>query len=445
MSMPVRSGWGRLDFGPQVALAFNHRSQPLPDWQGHGSILPFGNGRSYGDSCLNTGGALIECRRLDRFISFNRETGVMRCEAGILFAEILDLAVPAGWILPAMPGTQLVTLGGAIANDVHGKNHHHAGTFGSHVLCFELLRSDGSRLLCSGRENAALFRATIGGLGLTGLIVWAEFQLKPVTTPYLQQETIRFRNLSEFFELSAASDNAFEYTVSWIDCLSTGASLGRGWFMRANHLAEHPTDAPKPPSRSLGIPFSPPMSLINSASLRLFNHAYYRKHRTDRIQGPVHYKPFFFPLDAIENWNRIYGPRGFYQYQCVLPMVQGEAGISEILAKISRSGTGSFLAVLKIFGDIKSPGMMSFPRPGVTLALDFPNKGTQTLAFLASLDEVIQEHGGALYPAKDARMPAGLFAQSYPALAEFRPHIDPAFSSSFWRRVAGTPTEEASE
>jgi FAD/FMN-containing dehydrogenase len=445
MNQPVRSGWGRLDFGPQVALGLNHRSQPLPDWQGHGSILPFGNGRSYGDSCLNTGGALIECRRLDRFISFDRETGVMRCEAGILFAEILDLAVPSGWILPAMPGTRLVTLGGAIANDVHGKNHHHAGTFGSHVLSFELLRSDGSRLLCSPDENSALFRATIGGLGLTGVIVWAEFQLKPIATPYLQQETIRFRNLSAFFELSAASDDEFEYTVSWIDCLSTGASLGQGWFMRANHLTEHPTDAPKPPGRSLGIPFSPPASLINSASLRLFNYAYYRKHRSDRVQGPVHYRPFFFPLDSIENWNRIYGPRGFYQYQCVLPMARGEAGISEILEKIAQSGTGSFLAVLKIFGDIKSPGMMSFPRPGVTLALDFPNKGAKTLQLLTSLDEVTQAHGGALYPAKDARMPAWLFEQSYPALNEFKPHIDPAFSSSFWRRVAGAPFKESSE
>jgi FAD/FMN-containing dehydrogenase len=404
-------------------------------------MLPFGNGRSYGDSCLNTGGALIECGNLDRFLSFDVDKGIIRCESGVQFAQILDLVVPTGWIIPAMPGTRFLTVGGAIANDVHGKNHHSAGTFGRHVRCFELLRSDGTRVLCSPEENSELFRATIGGLGLTGVVTWAELRLKRVATPYLSQEVIRFANLSEFFELSGESDGDYEYTVAWVDCLATGRSLGRGLFTRANHLEQPPAKPPRAPGRTASVPFPPPVSLINALSLRLFNSVYYRKQRRDRVTAPVHYKPFFFPLDSILEWNRIYGPRGFYQYQCVLPMARGEEGIAEILRRISASGSGSFLAVLKVFGDTPSPGMLSFPRPGVTLALDFPNKRRQTLDLMASLDEVTREFGGALYPAKDARMPPRMFEDSFPALEAFKPHIDPAFSSSFWRRVAGTPDQ----
>jgi FAD/FMN-containing dehydrogenase len=337
-----------------------------------------------------------------------------------------------------MPGTQFVTVGGAIANDVHGKNHYSAGTFGRHVACFELLRSDGSRILCSPERNSELFRATIGGLGLTGFVTWAEFRLKRVATPYLRQEIIRYPNLARFFELSRESDDEFEYTVAWVDCHDRGRALGRGLFTRANHMETPPAKPPKPPGRVVRVPFAPPISLINGLSLRLFNSVYYRKQRGDRVSAPVHYKPFFFPLDSILDWNRIYGPRGFYQYQCVLPMARGEEGIAEILRRISSSGSGSFLAVLKVFGEATSPGMLSFPRPGVTLTLDFPNHDAKTLALMASLDEVTAEHGGALYPAKDARMPPWMFADSFAALDAFKPHIDPAFSSSFWRRVAGS-------
>lgn len=438
MSRAVTSGWGRLDFGPQRALPLEHRFQALPHAEPDGPLLPFGNGRSYGDSCLNTGGALVDCRALDRFIAFDRQSGVLRCEAGVLLSQILDLVVPAGWILPAMPGTQFITVGGAVANDVHGKNHHTAGTFGRHVRCLELLRSDGERLLCSPDSNPELFRATIGGLGLTGVVTWAEMQLKPVATPYLEQDVVRFRDLREFFLLSTASDGAYEYTVAWIDCLARGRSLGRGLFTRANHLDQTPDRPPKAPGRVARVPLSPPVSLINGLSLRLFNAVYYRKQRADSTTGPVHYKPFFFPLDSILDWNRIYGPRGFYQYQCVLPMARGEEGIAEILDRIARSGTGSFLAVLKVFGDVPSPGMLSFPRPGVTLALDFPNRSRKTLALMTGLDEVTRAYGGALYPAKDARMPPAMFEASFPALDEFRRHMDPGLSSSFWRRVSGT-------
>lgn len=230
------TSWGRV-LRPQhelLPLASRHAPLPaLPD--GSASMLPYGNGRSYGDSNLNPDGALLPGRQLDRFIAFDPATGVLRCEAGVLLSEILRLVVPQGWFLPVTPGTQFVTVGGAIANDVHGKNHHVAGSFGNHVRCFELLRSDGTRRVCSLTEHADWFAATVGGLGLTGLITWAEVQLRRVANPFMVTESIRFRSLEEFFELSAASEADHEYTVSWIDCAFGGKRLGRGLFNRGNH------------------------------------------------------------------------------------------------------------------------------------------------------------------------------------------------------------------
>ncbi|NKB49609.1 MAG: FAD-binding protein [Alphaproteobacteria bacterium] len=407
-------------------------------------MLPYGNGRSYGDSCLNTGGVLIDCRHLDRFIAFDADSGVLRCEAGVLLADILDVVVPRGWFLPVSPGTRLVTVGGAIANDIHGKNHHRAGTFGSHLRSFELLRSDGARLFCAPQENRDYFHATIGGLGLTGMVTWAELQLKPIANAYIDQEIIRFHNLTEFFRLSEASDDGFEYTVAWIDCLAKDVSLGRGLFMRGNHATEIARGEPKTPRDGLSVPFAPPLSLINQVSLRAFNALYFRKQREDEAAAQVHYRPFFYPLDAIGDWNRMYGPKGFFQYQCVLPLAEGDAGMTEILRKIAAAGMGSFLAVLKIFGDRPSPGLMSFPRPGVTLALDFPNTGDKVRGLLDQLDAITGACGGAVYPAKDARMSPQMFRQAFPRLEEFAKWTDPAFSSSFWRRVNGANSQDNS-
>jgi FAD/FMN-containing dehydrogenase len=434
--------WGRIDFGPQTGARFDQRSEPLPEIEAGKALLPYGNGRSYGDSCLNTGGVLIDCRHLDRFISFDADSGVLRCEAGVLLADILDVAVPRGWFLPVSPGTRLVTIGGAIANDVHGKNHHRAGTFGCHVRCFELLRSDGGRLLCAPDQNLEYFQATIGGLGLTGLVTWAEIQLRPIANAYIDQEIIRFHNLTEFFRLSEDSNEGFEYTVAWIDCLAKDVSLGRGLFVRGNHAQSIASAAPKAPRDGPSVPFAPPVSLVNQLSLRAFNGLYFRKQRGDRAEAQVHYRSFFYPLDAIGDWNRMYGPKGFYQYQCVLPMAQGKAGMGEILQKIAAAGMGSFLSVLKVFGDHASPGLMSFPRSGVTLALDFPNSGDKVRALMDQLDAITSAHGGAVYPAKDARMPASLFRQAYPGLEEFSKWVDPAFSSSFWRRVGGAANQD---
>jgi FAD/FMN-containing dehydrogenase len=397
------------------------------------SMLPFGNGRSYGDSCLNDGGLLLDSRGLNRFISFDAKRGVIRCEAGVLLSDILELVVPRGWFLPVSPGTKYVTLGGAIANDVHGKNHHCAGSFGCHVAEFELLRSDGSRLQCSKHENAGWYQATIGGLGLTGLILWAELALQRVNGAAMDIETMRFRDLGEFFRLTAESDARFGYTVAWVDCAARGRNLGRGIFTRANHSRDGAQPV-RAPGSGPAIPVDCPGVLLSDAVVRAFNACYYHKPRR-RLQS-VHYDSFLYPLDRIRNWNRIYGRRGFFQYQCVVGSAAGRDAVKELLARITDARGSSFLAVLKVFGPIRSPGLLSFPRPGVTLALDFPNRGAHTMALLDRLDEIVRGSGGAVYPAKDARMSAQSFRHYFPEWRSFSAYLDPRFSSNFWRRVA---------
>ncbi|AZO31435.1 FAD-binding oxidoreductase [Mesorhizobium sp. M1B.F.Ca.ET.045.04.1.1] len=429
--------WGRPPAtGTQGAVRLHWRDEQLQE--GGGPFLPYGNGRSYGDSCLNSGGTLVDLRGLDRFISFEADTGVLRCETGVLLSDILGRFVPKGWFLPVTPGTQQVTVGGAIANDVHGKNHHWAGSFGHHVRRFELLRSDGSRLLCSPRENADWFGATIGGLGLTGVILWAEIALKRIDGPAIEVESLRFSRVEEFLELSSASHNAYEYTVAWIDSLAPGPGGARGLFFRGNHAAGHHAAAPS--RRKPGLPFTPPVSLLPRAAVGLFNTAVYRRPR--RKRAIVHYEPFFYPLDAVPNWNRLFGRKGFYQYQCVIPQDQAEVAIGEIIARVARAREGSFLSVLKVFGNRRPPGWLSFSRPGTTLAFDFPDRGRSTLALLDTLDEITDEAGGAVYPAKDARMKARIFERGYPALHRFERYRDPAFTSDFWRRVTSGDTRQ---
>jgi FAD/FMN-containing dehydrogenase len=400
-----------------------------PTFESRVSYLAHGNGRSYGDSCLNVGQGLLLTRGLDRFMRFDAERGVIRCEAGVLLDSILEVIVPKGWFLPVTPGTSFVTVGGAIANDVHGKNHHVAGTFGRHVRELELLRSDGSVRVCSRQVEPELFAATIGGLGLTGLIRWAEFDLKKIPGEFVDGEAIKFETLEQFAALSAESDGPFEYTVSWIDCLSKG---GRGVFSRGNHSAQ-PGGVRR--ARALAVPVTPPVSLVNSWSVRAMNTALYRKQWRGRIAQRWHYRSFFYPLDGIHGWNRLYGPRGFFQFQCALPPESALHALPEMLGAIRAAKQGSFLAVLKQFGISESPGLLSFPRAGMTLAVDFPNRGPETLRLLESLQRITVEARGALYPAKDATMSASAFRSSFPALERFSASIDPNFSSSFWRRV----------
>jgi FAD/FMN-containing dehydrogenase len=424
--------WGNVVRGEHASISLQSRRDPFPQIDGVDTILPHGNGRSYGDSCLNVGAGLVQTRKLDRFIRFDRESGVLACEAGVLLADILQIAMPAGWFVPVTPGTCFVTVGGAIANDVHGKNHHGFGTFALHVRRLELLRSDAERILCSATENPEWFAATVGGLGLTGIVTWAELQLRRIPGPCMDVETIRFHNLDEFLTLSADSDRHFEYTVAWVDCLGRGNRLGRGLFQRANHAAVQGVSKPR---RQLAVPFMPPFSMVNAASLRIFNTAYYHARTSDRRRALIDYAPFFYPLDAILHWNRLYGPQGLHQYQCVIPSAVGRDATAQLLQAIARSGQGSFLAVLKMFGPLASPGMLSFPRAGITLALDFPNRGERLERLFSNLDAIVKNAGGRLYPAKDARMPGSLFRSGFPRWQEFSRYIDPRCSSTFWRRV----------
>lgn len=433
----VVSSWGNVVRREHGIVPLRDRHASFPDVAPFTSVLPYGNGRSYGDSCLNVGAGLLATRTLDRFIDFDPHSGIVTCESGVLLADILHVAMPKGWFVPVTPGTRFVTVGGAIANDVHGKNHHRAGTFSRHVRRFELLRSDGQRLLCSDSENTEWRNATIGGLGLTGVIIWAEIELRRIAGSWMDVETIRFANLNEFLALCAESDRDFEYTVAWVDCLGRGKQLGRGLLQRANHAAAETTGA-RNPSRRISVPFAPPISLVNGASLRLFNTAYYHRQRGARRRSVEHFESFFYPLDGILHWNRLYGPRGLYQYQCVVPGTGADA-VAALLEAIATSGLGSFLAVLKVFGRLESPGMLSFPREGATLALDFPNRGARLERLFGELDIIVRDAGGRIYPAKDGRMPGHLFRSGYPRWREFSRFIDPHCSSSFWRRV----TEDA--
>jgi FAD/FMN-containing dehydrogenase len=429
--------WGRY---PQVAQKWvrpawlTEISFPAED----GTILPYGQGRSYGDSCLNADGCLVVTDRLNRLISFDHESGVLRCECGVTLQVLAEFALPRGWFLSVTPGTKFVSVGGAIANDVHGKNHHCAGTFGRHVLRFELLRSSGERCVCSPDENAELYRATIGGLGLTGLILWADVQLKSVSSAFIDMQAVKFGNLDEFFDVSLESDRSCEYTVAWLDCVSGGKNFGRGIFMRGNHSLKSADALPRVPRKlPLSVPFDFPNFTLNRWTVTAFDALYYHKQRSRVLESTCYYDPFFYPLDAVAHWNRIYGRRGFFQFQCVVPGQSDRSAIRGILEVIVKSGGASFLAVMKEFGDVSSPGMMSFPTKGVTLCLDFPNQGERTLALFETLHRLTRELGGRVYPAKDACMSAENFELFYPQWRQFAKFIDPRFSSSFWRRVSG--------
>jgi FAD/FMN-containing dehydrogenase len=442
--MKTRSvtSWGRVLWPTHEMLEIHSRDDALPDISG--PMLPYGNGRSYGDSNLNPDGLLLATRRLDRILAFDEEQGLLTCEGGVLLSDVLRRFVPRGWFPAVTPGTMFVTVGGAIANDVHGKNHHRAGSFGHQVLRFELLRSDGSRRVCSPTENEEWFAATIGGLGLTGLVTWAQIRLKRIAGPLVDAETLRFRSLEEFFEISRASAASHEYTAAWIDCAFSGSRLGRGLFERGNHAARPAADSVAAEwamragaRRERRVPFTPPFSLVNALTLKAFNTAYFHRPRADRVQALRHYRPFLFPLDAVLEWNRIYGPKGFYQYQCVVPTADALRQIRRLLDAIAASGMGSFLAVLKEFGAAPAAGLLSFPSEGTTLALDFPNRGPRLEALFQTLDTIVLDAGGRLYPAKDGRMGPAVFKAGYPQWQEFAKRVDPRFSSGFWRRVTG--------
>lgn len=437
MSAAGLLSWGRYPAFPQTPAACHWRGdlagQLALAQREHSTTLAFGAGLSYGDSGLAASDHVLHLRPLDRFISADWTAGVITAEAGVTLEEILALSIPRGWFVAVTPGTKYITLGGAIANDVHGKNHHRRGSFGRHVQSFGLLRSDSGRMTCSPQQQPELFNATIGGLGLTGLIEWAQIQLIAIRSSRLDTVTQRFDNLDEFFALSNELDEKHEYCVSWIDCVARGKATRRGVYMAGDFANEGALEVETP--RKLTVPLTPPTSLVNRMSLLAFNAAYWRKAPRHRTAERVGYGPFFYPLDALLKWNRLYGPRGFQQYQCLIPEAVVRDGVHALLTAIAASGTGSFLAVLKRCGALPSPGLLSFPRPGTTLALDFPQTERLAAGLFPRLDAIVREAGGRLYPAKDAHMSGEDFRQSYPGWEQLEALRDPALLSRFWKRV----------
>jgi FAD/FMN-containing dehydrogenase len=432
--------WGRYPYAPQEAHGVAWRDAAQATWlettRAHGTTLAFGNGRSYGDSCLAASGHVVQTLALDRLIAADWQSGVLRAEPGVTLEQILQIAIPRGWMLAVTPGTKYATLGGAIANDVHGKNHHVRGTFGRHVRRFGLARSDGTQFECAPDAHPDMFAATIGGLGLTGLVTWAEIQLMPIRSSMIDVTSIRFANLDEFFALSERLDPLHEYSVAWVDCQSRGPALGRGIFMVGDHANDGPLEADQRKKRT--VPFTLPVPVFNRATLRVFNELYYRRQRRDEMRSKVGYDAYFYPLDSLLEWNRIYGRAGFQQYQCVVPPPAARDATRAILEAIAASGTGSFLAVLKRCGHLRSPGLLSFPIEGTSLALDFPQRNAVNTRLFAQLDAIVREAAGRIYPAKDAHMSGADFRAAYPQWQQLEALRDPAMLSRFWERTTRT-------
>ena len=433
------TSWGRVSRAASRVAEPAHLDELMTSLLGGGGqTLAQGLGRSYGDVCLNGGGHLLRTGRLDRIIAADWSTGVVRAEAGLTIGALLSVGVPRGWFVPVTPGTKFVTLGGAVANDVHGKNHHGAGTFGCHVRAIGLMRSDGEVAEVGPDRRPHLFAATVGGLGLTGLIAWVEVQLQPVASSEFEAQTLRMRDLDAFFRVAGDSHD-WPYTVAWVDCLAAGRTLGRGLFNRGRHAERGPL-LPHLDRARLKVPRDAPTTLLGPATVRLFNAAYARQPASGETRR-VPYGKFLYPLDGITDWNKLYGARGFFQHQSVVPLAAAPRALQKLLELTSSEGQGSFLVVLKLFGPRPSPGILSFPREGATFALDLPNRGADTLRLLDRMAEVVLATGGRLYPAKDATMSSEQFRAGFPRWREVESYRDPAISSDFWRRVTGDQHE----
>ena len=443
------SGWGRYP----VQSCELERPERYADLRANAdSVIARGQGRSYGDSALNENGRVLLTERVNRMLDFDTEQGILRAEAGTTLAEILPVIVPKGWFLPVTPGTKFVSLGGCVAADVHGKNHHHDGSFGDHVLALEMILADGRRVTCSPEEKPELFWATVGGMGLTGIIGAVTLKLVPITSAYMKVQNRAADNLVQLFQLLQNENVQERYSVAWIDCLASGDSLGRGVAMFGHHAsADHlPPSLGNPlatkPAKSRALPFDFPGWVLNSKSIGKFNDFYFKREGGKQRPFLSAYDAYFYPLDGIGHWNRMYGKHGFVQYQCLIPDAQAYEGIKALLEELSASRRASFLAVLKRLG-AQGSGMLSFPLAGYTLALDLPMRDDGLLELLTRLDEIVLRYGGRVYLAKDARLTAESFRKMYPRYDEFiavKNNVDPdnRFSSSMSRRlgIAGEAT-----
>lgn len=443
------SGWGRYPTQQAELERPERYAGLLPDAP---TVIARGQGRGYGDAALNEDGRVLLTERINRLLDFDSEQGVLRAEAGATLADILDVIVPQGWFLPVTPGTRHVSLGGCVAADVHGKNHHHDGSFGAHVISIALVLADGSCRTCSPSENADLFWATVGGMGLTGVIGEVTLKLIPVRSAYMRVQNHAAENYDQLFSMMRDASLDDRYAVAWIDSMASGGQFGRGILMSGHHASPEELDAvTKPfyikPERQRSIPLNFPSWTLNSFTISAFNSRYYRAESGKHEPFTSGYVPYFYPLDSIGHWNRMYGKRGFVQYQCVIPEEKACDGIAELLLDLADSGCPSFLAVLKRLGK-QGNGMLSFPMAGYTLALDLPIRDDGLFALLDRLDDTVMQCGGRVYLAKDARLSARAFHAMYPRHEEWlkvKREVDPdnRFSSSLARRlgIAGEPGE----
>jgi decaprenylphospho-beta-D-ribofuranose 2-oxidase len=434
------SGWGRYP----VESCELERPERYADLRPTtDTLIARGQGRSYGDASLNENGRVILTERINRMLELDAKLGILRAEAGVTLAEILPVIVKQGWFLPVTPGTKFVSLGGCVAADVHGKNHHHEGGFAEYVLGIELILADGTRKTCSVTENEDIFWATVGGMGLTGIIGEVTLQLIPIQTSQMMVSNHAADNIGHLFQL--LQDQALDdrYSVAWIDCLATGDQLGRGIAMFGHHAsaAEYKSDKPlaSKPKRTRSLPFDFPAMALNPLTIGAFNKLYYYRESRKLTPFLADYDSYFYPLDAIGKWNRMYGKRGFVQYQCVIPDLTALEGMTALLKELSGSRRASFLAVLKRMG-AKGKGLLSFPLAGYTLALDLPIRDKGLFSLLDKLDKIVLQHGGRVYLAKDARLSAESFQAMYPRHEEWlriKTEIDPQhrFSSSLSRRL----------
>lgn len=418
------SGWGRYPIIETQTKLFRDQNEAWEQVNSATTVIARGNGRAYGDSAISPDTTLLT-RRFDRLVKLDQMAGLLECEAGLLLAELLPWLVERGWFLPVVPGTKFVSVGGMLASDIHGKNHHIDGSICAHVESMTILLADGSVVNCSYANNAELFSATLGGMGLTGIILRAELRLRPIETPIILQRTLHLPDLKTTLD-AFITNNDWPYSVAWIDCLAQSGKLGRSILFLGRHVgldAIEKADKLRPTRNRFQVPFACPKALMNRWTVGTFNSIYRLCSRPgDKL---VHYDHFFFPLDRIYNWNLLYGRKGFIQYQCVIPRAEGHAGLFHLLTKVSQAGAGSFLSVLKLLG--KESGPLSFPMEGYTLAIDFP-VCSSTITLIGELDKIVLNHGGRLYLAKDARMDPHMLIRGYHRLDEFmeiRDFVDP--------------------
>jgi decaprenylphospho-beta-D-ribofuranose 2-oxidase len=417
MIQPV-TNWNNYPVVEAEKFSFDYRDDIAAKASEFSQLAIRGNGRCYGDASLST--SIVSSLRYDKILAFDKAKGIVYCQSGLLLSDLLQIIVPAGWFLPVTPGTKFITIGGAVASDVHGKNHHVDGSFSRHIITMSILTGTGEILNCSQTHNADLFWATCGGMGLTGLILEVTFSLKKIETAYIQQKQIKAENLDEVMDLFEQYGK-YTYSVAWIDCLKKGKSYGRSILMVGEHASKEMlktgTERLQAKEKSLfSVPFNFPSFALNSFSVKVFNALYYAKNYKTIMDSVVHYDGFYYPLDSILNWNRIYGSNGFVQYQFVLPLKTSKEGLRDILTRISNKGLGSFLAVLKLFGEQND--LISFPMKGYTLALDIPIQ-PGLFKFLDELDIIVADYGGRIYLSKDARMKKEIFWNTYEKAIEF--------------------------